>query len=123
MDRLVFLVDDTDSVLALGASILEEDFRILTMSSADKMFSILEKKQPDMIILDIEMPEINGFEACAKLKENPEWSKIPVLFLTGYIDDAIESRIAELGAIGVMNKSDIATGLLDRVKRSFDPLT
>jgi len=120
MDKLIFIVDDTDSVLTLSASILEDEYRVLTMSSAEKMFSILEKKQPDMIILDIEMPEINGFEALIRLKENPDRKNIPVLFLTGYIDEEIQSRVAELGATGVLNKTEISTGLLDRVRVSFD---
>lgn len=116
MDKLVFLVDDTDSVLTLGASILEDDYRVLTMSSALKMFSLLEKKQPDMILMDLEMPEMNGFDAVAKLRENTEWSSIPVLFLTGHIDDTVLSRAAELRALGVHNKSDISTTLLDRIR-------
>jgi len=117
MNKLLFLVDDTDSILTLGASILENDFRVLTMSSAGKMFTLLEKKQPDLIILDIEMPEINGFEACAMIKENPTLSTIPVLFLTGYIDEKIKSKAKELGAQGVINKSEINTALLDTAKQ------
>jgi len=116
MDKLIFLVDDTDSVLTLGASILEEEFRVLTMSSADKLFSLLEKKHPDLIILDVEMPEMNGFEACSRLKENPGWCDIPVMFMTGYIDDEVQSRVSELGASGVIDKTTISTGLMDRVK-------
>ena len=122
MDKLIFLVDDTNSVLALGASVLEAEFLVLTMSSAAKMFSILEKKQPDMIILDVEMPDMNGFEACAKLRDNLAWKNIPVLFLTGYIDEEIQSRAAELDALDVICKSEIGSGLLERVRGSFDAI-
>jgi len=114
--QLLFLVDDTDSILTLGASVLEEEFRVLTMSSAVKMFTILEKKQPDLIVMDIEMPEMNGYEAIAKLKENPEWKDIPVLFLTGFIDETVQNRIKELGAVGVLGKQEISTELLSKVK-------
>jgi len=122
LDKLIFIVDDTDSILTLSASILEDDFRVLTMPSAAKMFSLLERKQPDMIIMDVEMPEMNGFEALAVLKENPAWNSIPVMFLTGYIDDAVLSRVAELGALSVFNKSEISTGLLEHVMGSFDAI-
>jgi len=120
MSKLIFLVDDTDSILTVAASALEDDYRVLTMSSARKMFELLAKKMPDMIILDIEMPEMNGFEAIAGLKENPEWKNIPVLFLTGYIDEDILSRIQESGAIDVIEKSELTITLLDRVNSYFE---
>jgi len=115
-DKLVFLVDDTDSILAMAASILEDDYLVLTMPSAEKMFALLTKKQPDIILLDIEMPDINGFDALAGLKENPDWRDIPVIFLTGYIDGAVLLRSLESGAHSVISKSDIDSTLLQRVK-------
>jgi len=121
MSKLIFLVDDTDSILTVAASALEDDYRVLTMSSARKMFELLAKKMPDMIILDIEMPETNGFEAIAGLKENPEWKDIPVLFLTGYIDEDILSRIRESGAVDVIEKAELTITLLDRVNSYFMP--
>jgi len=66
--------------------------------------------------LDIEMPEMNGFEAIAKLKEHPDHKDIPVMFLTGYIDDEIKTRSFESGALDVMLKSDTGTTLLKRIK-------
>ena len=119
MDKMIFIVDDTDSILTIAASVLEDDYRVLTMSSADKMFSLLQKKRPDLILLDVEMPEMNGFEAIAKLKENPDQQDIPVLFLTGYIDEEIKARIHELGALGVIDKTEINTALLSRVRESI----
>jgi len=120
MSKLIFLVDDTDSILTIAASALEENYRVLTMPSARKMFELLAKKIPDMIILDIEMPEKNGFEAIGELKENPEWADIPVLFLTGYIDEEILSRIQESGAIDVIEKPELKITLLDRVNSYFE---
>ena len=119
MSKLIFLVDDTDSILTIAASALEEDYRVLTMPSARKMFELLAKKIPDMIILDIEMPEKNGFDAIAELKENPEWKDIPVLFLTGYIDEDILSRIRDSGAIDVIEKTELTITLLTRVNSYF----
>jgi len=119
MDKLVFIIDDTDSVLTLCASLLEDEYRVLTIPSAEKMFSLLEKIKPDMIVMDIEMPEMNGFEAIAKLKENPDLCGIPVLFMTGYVDETVRSRVEELGAFGIIDKEDIGEGLLDRVNRSL----
>jgi len=116
MSKLIFIVDDTDSMLTLAASALEDEYRVLTMLSAEKMLFLLTKKRPDMILLDIEMPGMNGFEAITKLKENPEWKDIPVLFLTGYIDENVLTRASEAGALGVADKAGIATKLLARVR-------
>jgi len=115
MSKLLFLVDDTDSILTIAASVLEDDYRVLTMPSAEKMLKLLEKKSPDLIILDIEMPDMNGFEAIAALKANPDLKNIPVLFLTGYIDDTVRSRVKESGALDVMEKSEINKTLLNKV--------
>jgi len=116
MDKLIFLVDDTDSILTLAASVLDNDYRVLTMSSAEKMFSLLSKKRPDLILLDVEMPEMNGFEAIAELKKNTNLSDIPVVFLTGYIDDEVRSRCEELGALDIIDKAEITSALLSRIK-------
>jgi len=115
MEKMIFLVDDTDSILTMAASVLDDDYRVLTMMSAEKMFSLLLKKQPDLIILDVEMPDINGFEAAEKLKENAAWQDIPIMFLTGYIDDSVRSRAEDFKALCVLDKSEIDSSLLSRV--------
>jgi len=116
MSKMIFIVDDTDSILALTASVLEDDYPVLTMPGADRMFTLLTKKQPDLILLDIEMPGMTGYEAIAILKENPEWQDIPVIFLTGFIDQDVTDRCMGSGALAVFSKSDIETSLLDRIK-------
>ena len=72
-----------------------------------------------MILLDIEMPEMSGFEAISRLKGQPEWKDIPVLFITGYIDDAVMSKAQELGALDVLSKPIVPGTLLKRVKDHF----
>ena len=119
MQKLVLVVDDAMSNLTMTASVLEKEYRVLTMLSAVKMFSLLEKKRPDMILLDIEMPEMNGFEAIAKLKESPQWKDIPVVFLTGHEDEAILSQAMELGALGLLKKPVKPSVLLDYVQKNI----
>jgi len=120
MDKLIFLVDDIESILITGASILENDYLILTMPSAEKMFSLLLKKKPDLIILDVEMPEMSGTDALAKLKENPDWANIPVLFLTGHIDDSIIDNFINIGACCVVSKFEMKDTLLPCVKNCLE---
>ena len=117
MQKLVFIVDDNNSNLTMAASALEKDYRVLTMPSAIKMLSLLEKRLPDMILLDIEMPGMSGFEAIVKLKEHQQWKNIPVVFLTGHDDEATLSQAMELGALGVMQKPIKLSVLLDYVNK------
>ncbi len=118
MQKLIFIVDDNDANLTLAASALEDQYRVLTMPSAEKMFILLEKNRiPGLIFLDIEMPGMSGMDALRKLKENPAWSGIPVLFLTGHSDAAVVDKASDLGAAGVISKPIIASVLRERAAR------
>ena len=113
--KTIFIVDDSDTNLAMAEEALEEYFQIMTLPSADKMFGLLEKIKPDLILLDIEMPEMNGFEALEKLKTNSIWADIPVIFLTGTADKKIEEKSSKLGAVGVFTKPFSAESLLSKI--------
>ena len=104
MDKLIFIVDDNDSNLTVLAGIFENDYKVLTMPSATKMFSLLAKKKPDLILIDVEMPDINGFTAISMLKEKDEWKAIPTIVVTGWVTDEIRSQAKDLGAFGVISK-------------------
>ncbi|MCL2006034.1 MAG: response regulator [Planctomycetaceae bacterium] len=120
MQKLIFVVDDNDANLTMAALVLEAEYRVLTMPSAVKMLSLLEKKQPDMILLDIEMPDMTGFEAIAQLKERPEWQNIPVMFLTGRNEDSVMSEGLQLGALDFIHKPILPNALKNRVKNYLE---
>jgi len=113
--KTIFIVDDSDTNLAIAEEALEDHFRVLTVPSAAKMFTLLEKITPDLILLDIEMPEMNGYQAMEKLKSNESWSKIPVFFLTGTADKSTEEKGAKLGVIGIITKPFTSSLLLERI--------
>jgi putative two-component system response regulator len=117
--KTIFIVDDSDTSLLTAEESLEEYYQVMTIPSAAKMFVLLEKFTPDMILLDIQMPEMNGFEALERLKANPLYKDIPVIFLTGYIDDDIEARSRDLGALDIIAKPFSASALLERVAASL----
>jgi len=112
--KTIFIVDDSDTNLAMAEEALEDFFSTMTLPSAAKMFSLLEKIKPDLILLDIEMPEMNGFEALERLKAGSH-ADIPVIFLTGTVDAYIEKRSSELGAIGIITKPFSQSILLQRI--------
>jgi len=115
MGKLIYIVDDTMSILSIAASVVEDDYRVLTMVSAEKMFELLAKKRPDIILLDVEMPDMDGYEATRRLRDNPDWTDIPIIFLTGYIDDVVTQRASDLGVLDVIDKTNIGSSLLSRV--------
>jgi putative two-component system response regulator len=120
--KTIFVVDDSDTNLAKVEEALEERYRVMTMPSAAKMFALLEKITPDLILLDIEMPELNGFQALEQLKasESETLAEIPVMFLTGHADSAVEAHGFELGAVDLVTKPFSAPVLLNRIKTHLD---
>ena len=120
MDKTIFVVDDNFTNLEAATMTLEDEYRILSMTSAKKMFSMLEKVSPDMILLDIEMPEMDGIEALTKLKAAPEYSDIPVIFLTSIKSEEIELKGFELGVVDFISKPFSAPILKSRIKTHID---
>ena len=113
--KTIFVVDDNDTNLAMAEDALEDHFNVMTLPSAEKMFSLFEKIIPDLILLDIEMPVMNGFEALERLKSDKSWSGIPVLFLTGTSNASIEEKGKTLGVAGVIIKPFTPSLLLERI--------
>ena len=115
MQKTIFVVDDNDTNLSVAKEALKDNYRVMTMPSAAKMFTLLEKITPDLILLDIEMPEMDGFEALQLLKNNKVQADIPVIFLTSMSDASVEARGFEMGAIDFIIKPFSAPVLINRL--------
>ncbi len=91
MDKKILLVDDDPDILyAVKISLekLSDGYEVTGVNGGMECFEFLKKgDRPDIILLDIMMPEIDGWQVFAKLKENPEWREIPIVFLTAKIDE------------------------------------
>ena len=116
MQKTIFVVDDSGTNLSMAEEALEKQYRVITLSSAAKMFAILDKVTPDLILLDIEMPEMSGFEAMKRLKANDQYAEIPVIFLTALTDAANEAHGIELGAVDFITKPFSEPVLLNRIR-------
>jgi putative two-component system response regulator len=116
MQKTIFVVDDSATNLSMAEEALENHYQVITLSSATKMFGILPKLMPDLILLDIEMPEMDGFDALRRLKASESYSEIPVIFLTSMSDSANEARGIELGAADFIAKPFSEPVLLNRIK-------
>jgi len=118
--KTIFVVDDSDTNLSMAEAVLEDQYSVMTMPSAAKMFALLEKITPDLILLDIEMPEMDGFMTLSKLKANTALQEVPVMFLTGRNDAEVEARGFEMGAVDFVTKPFSAPVLLNRIKTHLD---
>jgi putative two-component system response regulator len=114
--ELLFLVDDNPANLRIGKNVLSEKYRVATAPSAEKMFSLLENNIPEIILLDIDMPEMNGYEAIKILKSKPETKDIPVIFLTARTESGDELEGLSLGAIDYIGKPFQPPLLLKRIE-------
>jgi len=118
--KTIFIVDDSDTNLTMAEDALDNLYNVMTMPSAAKMFALLEKIKPDLILLDIEMPVMNGFDACKILKANPALAEIPVIFLTGRNDSDTEAKGFEIGAVDFISKPFSTPVLINRIRMHLD---
>ncbi|MCL2600535.1 MAG: response regulator, partial [Treponema sp.] len=114
--ELIILVDDSPTNLKLGKKLLSEKYHVATAPSAKKMFELLEGNLPSMILLDINMPEMNGYEAIEILKANPATSDILVIFLTAMTGSDDELLGLSLGAVDYIIKPFQPPLLLKRIE-------
>jgi len=114
--KLIILVDDNPANLRIGKNVLAEKYAVATAPSAEKMFGLLENNNPAMILLDVDMPETNGYEAIKKLKSKPETKDIPVIFLTARTESDDELEGLSLGAIDYITKPFQPPLLLKRIE-------
>ena len=102
--KLIILVDDNPANLRIGKNVLSEKYAVATAPSAAKLFNLLENNYPLLILLDIDMPGLSGYDALKALKLKPETKNIPVIFLTGMTDTQDEEKGRALGAVDYITK-------------------
>jgi len=114
--KKIIAVDDNPENLTAIKNTLKDLYTVYPSPSATDMFELLEHVRPDLILLDVEMPEMNGYEAIKKLKSDDKYREIPVIFLTGMSDAQSETEGLYLGAVDYIRKPFITPLLLMRIK-------
>ena len=114
--KKLIIVDDSNANLAVCKNILKPMHDVFTAPSVDRMFAILEHVIPDLILLDVEMPDISGYEAAAMLSKNDLYKDIPFIFLTGKNDSQSEVEGLNLGAYDYIHKPLFAPLLIRRIE-------
>jgi two-component system response regulator VicR len=121
MVKKIMVVDDNpDIILSIksGLEVVASDYEIIGAESGEKCLELLETETPDLILLDIMMPEMSGWETFDKLKGNASWGKIPVVFLTARTDRVAKNAGGFLGDDYIEKPFEIA-----ELKRRIDEIT
>ncbi len=112
---LVQLIDDAPDNLTLMVDLLGARYRTRVATSGERGLALIRQQPPDLVLLDLMMPGIDGFEVCRQLKADPLTAAIPVIFLTTRDDEDIERRGFEAGAVDFVRKPVHPQGFLARV--------
>ncbi len=125
----LLVVDDQESnIQVVGATLGKLGFEILPATGGPQAFQRLAVHRPDLILLDLLMPEMDGFEVCRRIRENPDWAQIPLIFLSSADDKGLIVRALESGGVDYITKPFNHAELVTRVrthlalKRAHDDL-
>ncbi len=121
MGNRIFIADDESGFVSTLKSRLEfEGFEVTTAPDGKSAMELIPDEEPDLILLDIMMPEMNGYQVCRELKEDPETSPIPVLMLTAKSQESDKFWGMEAGADSYITKPFEMDELIKEVKVLLD---
>ncbi len=116
MSHRILIIEDTPAnIQSLTAILKEKGYQLSVATNGKQALDVLARVQPDLILLDVMMPEMDGFETCRRLKAAEQWSKIPIIFLTAKTEPTDIVRGFELGAVDYVAKPFNPHELLARV--------
>jgi putative two-component system response regulator len=100
----LLIVDDVEASIDLLLETLAEDYTVRVAIDGNSALRSVQKAVPDIILLDVMMPDVDGFEVCRRLKADPAYHNVPIIFLTAMTGDADEARGLDLGAVDYISK-------------------
>src|SRR5580658_1462742 len=120
--QVILLVDDTPANIHIAQAILRDEFRIRVATSGVIALELVKTEPlPALVLLDIEMPGMDGYEVCTQLKADPQTRDIPVIFLTGKTESEDETRGFEVGAVDYVHKPFSPTVVKARGRTHLTP--
>lgn len=115
--QIILVVDDEEDLLEfIGYSLRKEGYDVLTSDTGEQGIKMAKESRPDLILLDIMMPGMNGIEVCRIIKQDAELRHIPIVFLTAKMDEKIEVQGLDLGADDYLPKPISTSKLKSRIK-------
>ena len=118
--RLLLVEDEPHIVKALKVRLEVSGFEVLVALNGDDALTMTYAEHPDLIILDLMLPTISGFDVCAQLKRDPRSWQIPVIIYSGRGIPEEEERCRQLGAAAYVKKTDGSVALLEHIRSLLD---
>jgi len=116
-ERKILIADDEPDIRLMVTRMLGKDYQVLEAADGDQAVNLARLHRPDLILMDIMMPEKDGYSACTAIKSDPDTSYIPVIMVTG-IDHQLNIKLSEeMGADGYITKPFSLDELLNVVSR------
>jgi DNA-binding NtrC family response regulator len=116
MSARILIVDDTPANIQMLMAILKPvGYQLSVATNGRQALEVIEKVGPDLVLMDVMMPDVDGYEACQQIKASPRWRDVPVIFLTAKTDTADIVRGFEVGAVDYVGKPFNGHELLARV--------
>ena len=116
----ILVVDDEPTIRVLIRATLEgTDHRIVDAGDGEHGLAIARRERPDLVLLDVALPRMNGLEVCARLKRDPATAAIPVLLLTGLVQGSERRAAAEVGADGLIAKPFSPAALVAQIEETL----
>jgi len=112
----ILIVDDTETNIDILVELLSDSYEIAVALDGESALEILEEQEIDLILLDIMMPEIDGYEVCRRVKQNEKTNDIPIIFITAKMDEESIEKAYEAGGIDYITKPFKPKELFARIK-------
>jgi two-component system, OmpR family, alkaline phosphatase synthesis response regulator PhoP len=117
----ILIVDDEPSIIVPVQFLMEQNgYDVMVAFSGEEAIEIIAENKIDLILLDIMLPVIDGFEVCQRVRENPQWSKIKIILLTALGSDANVEKGLALGADAYITKPFSNIEIVDKVKELLE---
>ncbi|MGD1950765.1 MAG: response regulator [Leptolyngbyaceae cyanobacterium] len=113
--KIIIVDDDPQSLHQLQSNLAAWNFDITALTSSHQLWQTLEQVQPDAIVLDVTMPDMDGFEICQVLRAEPQWRNLPILFLTAHKEDTLRENAFQFGGDDFIDKSVAPSELAIRI--------
>ena len=118
--KTILIVDDAPENLDLLSGILKTTYKVKVAKSGEHALKIIAKSAPDLILLDVMMPEMDGYEVCRRLKSDDITKDIPIIFVTAMEQESDETKGFELGAAGYLTKPISPSIVHARIKTQLE---
>jgi len=118
--RILFIEDEPDQVMMISLRLEKNGYEVISAMEGEAGLQIAAKEKPDLILVDVLMPGIDGFEVCRRLRKDPVTKRIPIISTTAAGMDDVEHRCITAGADDCVRKPYDSTDLLMKIRRLLE---